>query len=86
MQAERKLRVDRGRRAGSLWCCVILCPTLTTRPLSRWCPSNLPSCSMETLTVNHTRAVCIDCLVPGCNVVNGGGNFSTDHSGLRINK
>lgn len=61
MQAEREGLVVRGQRSGSRWCCVILCPTLTTRPLLRWCPSNPPSCSMETRTASRTCAVCISC-------------------------
>lgn len=63
VQAGRKVLMDRGQRSGSLWCCVILCLTLMTHPHFHWCPSNLPSCSMETLTVNKTHAVRIDCFV-----------------------
>lgn len=63
VQGERKVLVDKGPRSGSLWCWFILCPTLTTLPLFHWCPNNLPSCSMETLTVNKTHAVRFDCLV-----------------------
>lgn len=63
LQAERKALVDRGQRSVSPWCCVTLCPTLTTLPLFRLCPSNLLSCSMETRTVTRTPAVRISCSV-----------------------